>query len=93
MYKKKTKIYTKSKMPGQGLGIILFQIEPISRLRQLVSIEINQGISSLFQDIFNNKRAIPHVFELSSPQGILVLGINQNKVTFRETLGLTTLFY
>ena len=80
-------------MLGKSLGIILLDIEPISRLRQLISIKINQGISSFFQDLFNNKGDIPHGFELACPQGIIFLGINQDKVTFRETLGLIALSY
>ena len=83
--KKKTTIY-KSKMPGRSLSIILLQIEPISRLRQLVSFKINQGVRSFLKDFFNDEGAIPHRLKISCPQGIFFLGIDQDKVTFRENL-------
>ena len=69
-------------MPGQSLGIILLQIEPISGLRQLIPFEVNQGIRSFLKDLFDDIGAIPHRFKLSCPQGIFFLGIDQNKVTF-----------
>ena len=69
-------------MPGQSLGIILLQIEPISGLRQLVSFEVNQGVRSFLKDLFDDIGAIPHRLKLSCPQGIFFLGIDQNKVTF-----------
>ena len=81
MYKAKN-YYIQRKIPGQSLGIILLQIEPISGLRQLVSFEVNQGISSFLKDFFNDIGAIPHRLKLSCPQGIFFLGIDQNKVTF-----------
>ena len=83
MYKIKTTIY-KSKMPGRSLGIIPLHIEPISALLQLISFKINQGICSFFKDFFNDEGAIPHRLKLSCAQGILLLGIDQNEVAFRE---------
>ena len=64
MYKIKTTIY-KSKMLGRSLGIIPFQIEPISRLRQLISIKINQGISSFLEDLLNDEGAITYRLKLT----------------------------
>ena len=83
MYKEKN-YYIQNKMPGRSLGIILLQIEIVSGLRQLVPFEVNQGIHSFLKDFFNDIGAIPHRFKLSCPQGILFLGIDQNKVTFRK---------
>ena len=71
-------------MPGRGLGIIPFQIEPISRLCQLISLKINQGISSFLEDLFNDEAAIPQRLNFTCSQGILLLGINQDKVSFGE---------
>ena len=84
MYKNKQKYIQKINIPGQGLGIIPFQIEPISGLCQLISLKINQGISSFFKDLFNDEGTIPHRIELTCLKGLLFLGINLNNVAFGE---------
>jgi hypothetical protein len=66
------------------LRVILLGVEPISRLHQGVSFEINQTVSALIQDLFHNEQSKPHGFKLACPQEIFVLIIDQDKISFEE---------
>jgi hypothetical protein len=70
-----------------NLRVILLEVEPISRLHQGISFKFNQTVSTLLQDLFHNERSEPHGFELACPQGIFVLIIDQDKITFEKIRG------
>jgi hypothetical protein len=50
-----------------NLRVIILEVEPISRLHQVISFKINQMVSTLLQDLFHNEWSKPHGFELACP--------------------------
>jgi hypothetical protein len=78
MYKKSPKV--------TYLWVILLEVKLISRLRQSISLKVNQTISSLLKYLLHDERSKSHGFELACPLGILILVIDQDKVAFILTL-------
>jgi len=55
---------------------MLLEVEPISRIHQSISLKVHQMIRALLYNLLHYERSEPHEFELTCPQGILVLVID-----------------
>ena len=80
MQKSCTIIY--NKQPCLKIMHSIFEIEPISRLRQGYPFIINQLIGSFLYDPFNHVRTMPHGIKFPCPQGFPSLIPQKDQVTF-----------